>query len=150
MFTTLNKIREQGPCIDGWERLLRSLGKTKADDEPLSLLTVLDSNGLDDTLWCFRAVDGFAKEKQLFAVWCARQVQHLLTDPRSLVALDVAERFALGAATRTELDAAWAAARSAAEDAAWDAAWAAADDAQEAQLRKLLEETSNVSLVRPI
>ena len=118
MFTTLNKIREQGPCIDGWERLLRSLGKTKADDEPLSLLTVLDSNGLDDTLWCFRAVDGFDKEKRLFAVWCARQVQHLLTDPRSLVALDVAERFALGAATRTELDAA--------EDAAWDAAWVAA------------------------
>ena len=167
MFTTLNKIREQGPCIDGWERLLRSLGKTKADDEPLSLLTVLDSNGLDDTLWCFRAVDGFDKEKRLFAVWCARQVQHLLTDPRSLVALDVAERFALGAATLAELDAAWAAARSAAwaaaRDAAWDAAWAAAEsaardaarsaaqsDAQEAQLRKLLEETSNVSLVRPI
>ena len=156
MFTTLNKIREQGPCIDGWERLLRSLGKTKADDEPLSLLTVLDSNGLDDTLWCFRAVDGFAKEKQLFAVWCARQVQHLLTDPRSLVALDVAERFALGAATLAELDAAWDAAQAAwdaARYAAWDAAQAAQDaaryaawdaaqsDAQEAQLRKLLEET---------
>ena len=136
MFTTLNKIREQGPCIDGWERLLRSLGKTKADDEPLSLLTVLDSNGLDDTLWCFRAVDGFDKEKRLFAVWCARQVQHLLTDPRSLVALDVAERFALGAATLAELaaaeDAAWAAERDAAwaaEAAAWDATRAAAEAA---------------------
>ena len=177
MFTTLNKIRVQGPCVDGWERLLRSLGKTKGDDEPLSLLTVLDSNGLDDTLWCFRAVDGFDKEKRLFAVWCARQVQHLLTDPRSLVALDVAERFALGAATLAELaaarSAAWSAARGAAESAAraaaqaaWYAAWSAAEsaaraaarsaarsaaeDAQEAQLRKLLEETSNVSLVRPI
>ena len=156
---------EQGPCIDGWEQLLSSLGKTKADDEPLSLLTVLDSNGLDDTLWCFRAVDGFDKEKRLFAVWCARQVQHLMTDSRSLVALDVAERFALGAATLAELaaaedaaryaarsaaedaarsaaeDAARAAARSAARSAAWAAAESAAEDAQEAQLRKLLEET---------
>ena len=146
MFTTLNKIREQGPCIDGWERLLRSLGKTKADDEPLSLLTVLDSNGLDDTLWCFRAVDGFDKEKRLFAVWCARQVQHLMTDSRSLAALDVAERFAFGDATRTELDAAQSAAQaardaardaawSAARDAAWDAAWAAARDAARAAAR---------------
>ena len=165
MFTTLNKIREQGLCIDGWERLLRSLGKTRPDGEPLSLLTVLDSNGLDDTLWCFRAIDGFDKEKRLFAVWCARQVQHLMTDSRSLAALDVAERFAFGDATRTELDAAWdaawyaaraaawdaaraaarsaaqAAARSVAEDAAWDAAWDAARATQEAQLRKLLEET---------
>lgn len=144
MFTTLNKIREQGPCIDGWEQLLSSLGKTKADDEPLSLLTVLDSNGLDDTLWCFRAVDGFDKEKRLFAVWCARQVQHLMTDSRSLAALDVAERFAFGDATLAELAAAEdaaQAARDAAEDAARDAAWDAARDAQEAQLRKLLEET---------
>ncbi len=181
MFTTLNKIREQGPCADGWELLLRHLGKTKADDEPLSLLTVLDSNGLDDTLWCFQAVDGFESEMRLYAVWCARQVQHLMTDPRSLAALDVAERHALGKADDDELkaarsaseaaaaaEAAWAAlsaAAAAAESATWSAtrsawsatwsvtrsAWSATRSAaQEAQLRKLLEETSNVSPIRTI
>ena len=134
MFTTLNKIREQGPCTDGWELLLRHLGKTKADDEPLSLLTVLDSNGLDDTLWCLRAVDGFDSEMRLYAVWCVRQLQHLMTDPRSLAALDVAERHALGKADDDELK----------------AARSASVVSQEAQLRKLLEETSNVSPVRPI
>ena len=46
---------------------------------------------------------------RLFAVWCARQVQHLMTDPRSVTALDVAERFANGAATADELRAADAA-----------------------------------------
>jgi len=57
-------------------------------------------------------------------VWCARQVQHLMTDKRSLDAIDVAERFANGLATENELDIAWAAARAAAGDAAWDAALA--------------------------
>ena len=127
MKTTLNKIREHQPCADWWEKLLKHLGKTKADDEPLSLLTILDSHGLDDALWCLRAVDGYRKEIMLFAVWCARQVQHLMTDKRSIDALDVADRFASGQATSDELYAAWDAARDAATDArdaryaAWDA-----------------------------
>ena len=130
MKTTLNKIRAHSPCTDGWEKLLKNLGKTKADDEPLALTTILESNGIDDALWCLRAVDGHEREMRLFAVDCARSVQHLMTDKRSRDALDVAERFANGLATQTELaaaDAAWAAAWTAA-DAAADAAWAAAWD----------------------
>jgi len=144
--TTLNAIREHSPCKDGWEKLLKHLGKTKADDEPVTLLTILDSNGLDDALWCLPAVEGKDREVRLYAVWCARQVQHLMKDARSIAALDVAERFANGDATESKLaaaraaardaardaasdaarDAAWAAARAAARDAASDAAWAAA------------------------
>ena len=33
--TTLNRIREHEPCTDGWEKLLKHLGKTQADDEDL-------------------------------------------------------------------------------------------------------------------
>ena len=134
IYTTLNKIRAHGPCADGWTKLLRHLGKTQADDEPLSLLTILDSNGLNDALWCLRAVDGHQREMRLYAVWCARQVQHLMTDPRSLAALDVAERHANGEATDKELRAAWAAAERVAaggiaRDSARDAAaWAVAED----------------------
>ena len=155
MKTTLNKIRANSPCTDGWEKLLKNLGKTKADDEPLMLTTILESNGLDDALWCLRAVDGrHEREMRLFAVACARRVQHLITDKRSLDTLDVAERFANGQATQEELTAAWDAAWDAARDAAsgaarnaarnaawdaasgaasgaaWDAAWAAESDAQ--------------------
>ena len=164
MKTTLNKIRSHSPCADGWEKLLKRLGKTKADDEPLDLLAVLDSNGLEDALWCFRAVDGHDREMRLFGVWCARQVQHLMTDQRSIDALDFAERFANGKATVKELNtaegaaraaawaaggAAWAAARAAgdagdaARAAARAAAWAAggaAWAAQENHLRELLKE----------
>jgi hypothetical protein len=119
--TTLNAIRAQHPCEDGWKRLLIDLGKTKADDEPLPLVTILDSNGIDDALWCLRAVKGYAKEKRVFSVWCVRQVQHLLTDPRSIAALDVAERFANGLASQEELEAAYCAARAAAAHCAADA-----------------------------
>lgn len=128
MKTTLNQIRKHSPCEAGWKKLLAHLGKTKADHEPLSIKTVLESNGLDDALWCLRAVDGHDREIRLFAVWCARQVQHLMTDQRSLDALDVAERFANGQATEEELKSAEAAAWDASRDvarAAWDAVRAA-------------------------
>ena len=155
--TTLNRIREHSPCAEGWEKLLKHLGKTKADDEPLPFSVILESNGLDDALWCCRAEPQYAREWRLYAVWCARQVQHLMTDQRSLDALDIAECYANGHATDAELetawaaawaaawdagDAAWAAARAAAEAAAWDAAvyagWAAGDAARDAQTIEFL------------
>jgi hypothetical protein len=58
------------------------------------------------------------KELRMFAVHCARSVEHLLTDQRSKDAIDVAERFVHGDATKKELAAAW--------DAAWETAWEAA------------------------
>lgn len=81
------------------------------------------------------------RDLRLFAVSCARRVQHLMDDERSIAALDVAERFANGAATEGDLaaarDTASAAARAAASAAAWDAARAAARAAASADLRKL-------------
>ena len=156
--TTLNAIRAHGPCATGWTKLLAHLGKTKADDEPLPLLTVLDSNGLDDALWCMRAMPEHDRHWRLYAVWCARQVQHLMADRRSIAALDVAERHARGDATDAELAAARAAAAAAAWASGWDAAaaaaWAAGDagdaaldaaldaawDAQAARLREVCAE----------
>src|SRR3972149_4140819 len=125
METTLNQIRAKKPCKKGWAKLLASLGKTSVDDEPLSIITILESNGLGDALWCLQCVQGHDREIRLYAVWCARQVQHLMTDPRSVAALDVAERFAIGEATDDELAAAWEAAGAAARAAAGAAAWAA-------------------------
>jgi len=131
--TTLNKIREHQPCSKGWKKLLGHLGKTEADDEPLPFSIVLKSNGLDDALWCCRAAPEYDKQWRLYAVWCARQAQHLMTDQRSIAALDVAERFANGQATEEELSAAAVAARAASRAArAARAAWGSAGDAADA------------------
>lgn len=67
METTLNKIRQHSPDEDGWKKLLSYLGKTKADDEPLPILTILESNGLDDALWALRCVEGHDREIRLIA-----------------------------------------------------------------------------------
>ena len=152
--TTLNALREHEPDKRVWAKLLAYLGKTAADDEPLPLVTILEINGLDNALWALRAVTGEEMRMRRYAVWCARQVQHLMTDPRSLAALDVAEHHANGlvwaddelraadaaaakaaekAASPAALLAAWAArcttepeeAWAAAKGAAWNAAWAA-------------------------
>jgi hypothetical protein len=133
IYTTLNRIRAHAPCASGWKKLLDHLGKTQADDEPLPMTAILDSNGIEDALWCLRAEPQHSAIWRLLAVHYARDVQHLMTDPRSLAALDVAERHAHGQATADDLaaawEAAWAAARGAAGDAAWEAAGVSAWDA---------------------
>ena len=141
---SLDEIREHGPCADGWVTLLDHLGKTKADDVRFPMTVVLDSNGLDDALWCCRCLPQYNREWRLFAVWCARQVQHLMTDQRSVDALDVAERYANGGATVEELTsagaAAWAAG-AAARAAARDAAGGTCKPEQAAEFRRVCSET---------
>ena len=158
--TTLNAIRKASPCEKGWLKLLKHLGKTKADDEPLDLLTVLDSNGLDDALWVMSYAKPDDRLARHFQAWCAEQVLPIfeaerpndrrVRDQIAMLRNDDAtyeERAAARAAART---AAWGAARTAAWAAAWAtvwdaartaaraAAWAAARNAQERQLRKML------------
>jgi len=126
---SLNQIRKHSPCEDGWKKLLTSKGGTSADMEQFFPLTdVLDSNGLDDALWCLRCLPEHDRLWRKYAVWCARQVQYLMTDERSLNALDVAWRHSEGLATDEDLSAARTAARDAAwtADAAAAAAWTAA------------------------
>ena len=112
MKTTLNQIRANSPCgirpesdgtLTGWLKLKQYLGEDFGADAPIDIRTIIDSNGLDDALWCLSSVIGRDREHRLYAVWCTRQVQHLMTDQRSLDALDVAERFANGLATKEEL-----------------------------------------------
>jgi hypothetical protein len=126
--TTLNDIRAALPCRDGWEKLLAHLGKTKADDEPLPLLTVLDSNGLDDALWVLSKAMQPEHDRlsRHFQAWCAEQVLHLY-EARYPGDSRVRDRIAMlrnDAATPDERAAAWA--------AAWDAARESADAADTA------------------
>jgi len=101
--------------------------------------------------WMLWALDkiGYDDQRMLRLLACrfCREIWHLLADERSRNAVEVAERYAEGQATKDELvaarAAAWAAARAAAraraaagaaaeaatEAAAWAAAWAATEAA---------------------
>ena len=127
VYTTLKQIRDKSPCTDGYKKLCKNLGADYGENTPLTFKQIYDSNGYNDTLWCLKTTD--AKYFPLwrhFAVDCAEQVKHLMTDKRSLNALDVARLHADGKATDGELDAARVSARDAARDAAGDAARVAA------------------------
>lgn len=126
---TLNKIRKHSPCTDGWKKLLKS--KEGVDyNKSFPLTDVIDNNDLEDTLWCLRCLPEHDSLWRKYAVWCARQVEHLLVDQRSKEALNVAWRHSNGDVSDEELDAArdaaWVAVEAAVGDAAEDAAWAAA------------------------
>jgi hypothetical protein len=100
---TLNKIRAVSLDNGAWKKVYESHKHLGADtDFPLS--SVLDSNGLYDTLLCFSVLPRYIKIPKHFAIWCAWDVQHLMMDNRSIDALDVAERYLGGDATREELE----------------------------------------------
>lgn len=130
--TTLARIRACSPCgidprnvpLTGYQKLKAHLGSDHGDETAVAFATIVASNGIDDALWCLRAEPRHGRLWRLMAVRLARQVQHLMTDERSIAALEVAERFAHGDASEEEMDAARGAAR--------DAAWGAARGAREA------------------
>jgi hypothetical protein len=139
MKTTLNAIRSHCPCKSGWEKLLNHLGKTKADDEPIDLMTILESNGIQDAIWCLRCF-GY-DDYRMFNADVAESVLHLFESkysdddrPRKAIeaARDKSKSDAADAAAYAAAAAAYdaaAAAYDAADAAAYDAAAAAAADA---------------------
>ena len=144
--TTLNRIRACSPCVSGWRTLNTALGSGFNQDEEIDLLTILDSNGVQDTLWCLRATIQDSKRiAATLAILFAEQALPIFeaehqADQRPRLAIQAARDFletgnaaayaAARAAARAAADAAYAAADAA--DAAADAAYAAADAAADA------------------
>ena len=86
-----------------------------------TVLNTLDREGFFPALWTLKEVEGIDRERRLLAVAYARRVQHLMTNPESVNALIVAERYANGGGTEEELQTAM--------NAAWDAHAASDADA---------------------
>ncbi|MDH5645207.1 MAG: hypothetical protein OEZ01_04325 [Candidatus Heimdallarchaeota archaeon] len=116
--TTLDNIREHSPCQPSWGKLLKSLGKAKADDEPLTYLHILETLGLDDAIWCMRAEHKYKKDWKLFAVFCARQNKHLL-DKEITTALNTVEDYINRTCPKEKFDKAKSLIKIAAARATW-------------------------------
>lgn len=90
--TTLNRLRVHETCAPVLEKPLYQLGKTRADDEPLPFSTILDRNGLVNTLLCCQAEARHDKLWWHFAVVCIESVRHL-KGSRSLDVLPIEWRW---------------------------------------------------------
>ena len=129
--TTLNKIRAHRPCAEGWKTLCTALGSDYDEDAEINLLTILESNGVQDMLWCLRATvedsDGAARQ---LAIAFAEDVLSIFEkaypgDMRPRKAIQAARDFAEGKIGIAELREKQEAARAAADAAAYAAARAA-------------------------
>jgi len=140
LVTTLNEIKKHDPCEGGWKTLLKYLGKTKADDEELTFLTILESNGFDDALWCARSEPKYSSEWRIFAQWCIEQVRHITDETIYLTdRVSVTRNAAIAADFASEKTADIYANYAADEDV--DDAWSAysvARDAQKEQFIKII------------
>ena len=137
MTTTFRQLRDKKACSDRYAHLVNALGgiEVYGDETPITLLQILDSNGVEDALWAIRACNMTTKEQkevQLLACDYAERVLHIYEnqypgDNRPRNAIETKRRWINGDATAKELKGV-AAAANAAYVAAANAA-AAADTA---------------------
>ena len=121
---TLQQIRDNGPCSEGWTKLLVSLkGVNTPLDTLVSLGDVAHSNGAADAYWCVRCLDWkdvAVRRKVLSALLPSlrRALAHT-QDQRVHDCVDGLSRWCDGEYVDLESLAAWTA------WAAWAVAWAA-------------------------
>lgn len=68
--TTLAKIYSVNDCKRGWEVLLKYLGKSDMDDEPIPMRKLVDAVGIMGAIKMLKTIDGMDDEKQSFMRWC--------------------------------------------------------------------------------
>ena len=150
--TTLNLIRACSPCgikpqsngtLTGYLKLAAHLGADFGQDEDINLLTILDSNGVQDMLWCLRATQQDSQKiASQLAVEFAEQVLTIFeaqypSDKRPRLAIQAARNFNNGLTHIDELRQARSAAYSAAYAAS--AARKIAEDKQVNIIRMILK-----------
>ena len=117
--TTLDLLREHQACTEGYRTLVKHIGADYPHDKPINLLTVLDSNGVQDMMWCLRTTQqDCLKQRYLICADMAESVLHLFVaaypnDDRPAKAVKAARDAAEGKITPEEAnnadDAAYAA-----------------------------------------
>ena len=126
MIITLQQIKENGPCSDGWKLLLKSIpGYTMSTT--VSIEYILGTNGVKGAYWALRCLP-YENYCGLLAD-VADSVSYLTDDDRVHNCISVIRAYSKGEAIRRHLTAARAAAGDAAREVdgpAWFAACAAA------------------------
>ena len=139
--TTFKLLRDNNACTPRYTHLREALGPRYGFDKAINLLTILETNGIQDALlaMCATAQD-CEKVARLMAADFAELAlvewnKYYPNDNRPALAVQAARDFANGTINNTQLSAAESAAESAAGSAAGSAARSAAWSAAESAAR---------------
>lgn len=126
MKTTFQKIRDNNPCQEGWKKLLEYHNPESLDQE-ISIREILESNGIEDSVWALRAVED-KKKVMLFSADVAESVLHIFErsypeDQRVRNCIEVVRKYANGEVGKAKLEVAKATAKAAAKAAAYTATY---------------------------
>ena len=102
MKTTLNEIYKRKPCQYSFGKLLKYLGKSEPDDNPLYFTEIYLGAGQRFTLW----VMGWCADEKLqtkLAVSLAEEVRYLMPD-QSRNVIKAAKQFARGTASKEYME----------------------------------------------
>lgn len=102
IYTSLNRIHKLKPLNGDWAALRHHLGKRKADDKPLDMLTVLRLTGLDGFLIYSQAAVDHWRAHRLLSIEFQRSGLRLPEDQWLAAELDVLERCAYAAGSDEE------------------------------------------------
>lgn len=76
MTTTLALLKQRRACARGYKTLLESLPANYPQDQPINLLHILKSNGVQDMMWALRATE--QNEPKVRVAICADMVARVL------------------------------------------------------------------------
>ncbi|MGY5800593.1 hypothetical protein ACXHMN_04595 [Rhizobium sp. LEGMi12c] len=102
VYTTLNRIHQLKPWKVDWNALRDHLGKRKADNEPLDMLTVLRITELDGFLLYCQAEPDQWRAYRLLGIAFQRSGLRLPEDQWLAAELDALERYAYAAGSDEE------------------------------------------------
>ena len=78
---TLDQIENKGADMEEWKDIIEAVGRGKGDfNNPFPLSLILDLNGLDYAIWCFRCLPEYRNRYTKFALFCAKEVGMYIDD----------------------------------------------------------------------
>lgn len=90
--TTLEKIHGANPGVTDWEKLLKYVGKKTYDKETLPFEHVIRAMGVDSGLRLLGVLPAsYNAMWRRYAVWCLREVAHLMPGPLCKQAVEILE-----------------------------------------------------------
>lgn len=107
MKTTLNEIFKHNPCGQWRRLLLKNLGKTSSDDEPLDLMEILESDDIEGAVWSLRCFE--YRDYCLFLADVAESVLYIFEenfqdDDRPRLLIQGIRDYHAGNSTKKELE----------------------------------------------